>query len=79
LLHNEQKLEKLQQVGFLGFKLHLIVNDRGEIVSFQLTSGNIAEVSMLKVLTKDICGQLYGDKGYILSGLIATQRQETFY
>jgi hypothetical protein len=64
-LHNEQKLEKPTVGGFFDFKLHLIVNDIGEILSFQLTSGNIADVSMLEVLTKDICGKLYGDKGYI--------------
>lgn len=50
---------------FFGFKLHLIVNDRGEIITFQLSQGNVADVSMLEVLTKDILGKLYGDKGYI--------------
>lgn len=50
---------------FFGFKLHLIVNDRGEIISFQLSQGNIADVSMLEVLTRDVFGKLYGDKGYI--------------
>lgn len=50
---------------FFGFKLHLIVNDKGEIISFQLSQGNIADVSMLEVLSKDIFGKLYGDKGYI--------------
>lgn len=52
---------------FFGFKLHLIVNDRGEIIAFQLSQGNIADVSMLEILTKGITGKLYGDKGYISS------------
>jgi len=30
-----------------------------------LSQGNIADVSMLEVLSKDIFGKLYGDKGYI--------------
>lgn len=50
---------------FYGFKLHLIINDKGEILSFLLTSGNVADVSMLEVLSKGIVGKLFGDKGYI--------------
>jgi Transposase DDE domain len=50
---------------FYGFKLHLIVNDRGEILAFQLTPGNISDVSMVETLSKDIYGKLFGDKGYI--------------
>lgn len=50
---------------FYGFKLHLIVNDRGEILSFLLTPGNIADVSVVEELSKGICGKLFGDKGYI--------------
>lgn len=26
---------------FFGFKLHLIINDKGEILSFYLTKGNV--------------------------------------
>jgi len=52
---------------FFGFKLHLIVNDRGEILAFQLSQGNVSDVSMLELLSKDISGKLYGDKGYISS------------
>lgn len=50
---------------FYGFKLHLIINDKGEIISFQLTPGNIADVTMLDTLTTGIWGKLFGDKGYI--------------
>jgi len=50
---------------FYGFKLHLVINDRGEILAFQLTQGNVADVSMVEMLTKDIIGKLFGDKGYI--------------
>lgn len=50
---------------FYGFKLHLIVNDRGEILSFLLTPGNVADVSVLEKLTRGIFGKLFGDKGYI--------------
>ena len=50
---------------FYGFKLHLVINDRGEILAFQLTQGNVADVSMIETLTKGIIGKLFGDKGYI--------------
>ena len=52
---------------FYGFKLHLIINDRGEILAFQLTPGNVSDVSMMETLTKGLWGKLFGDKGYISS------------
>jgi hypothetical protein len=54
---------------FYGFKLHLIINDRGEILSFQLTPGNISDVSIVETLSKGIFGKLFGDKGYVSSKL----------
>ena len=50
---------------FYGFKLHLVVNDKGEILSFLLTPGNVADVSVLEVLSEGIWGKLFADKGYI--------------
>lgn len=52
---------------FYGFKLHLIINRIGEIISFYVTPGNIADNNhdVLDVLTKDIFGKLIGDKGYL--------------
>lgn len=52
---------------FYGFKLHLIINDQGEILSFLLTSGNVADVKVLEKLSKGIEGKLFGDMGYISS------------
>ena len=52
---------------FYGFKLHLIINDRGEILAFQLTPGNVSDVSMMETLSKGLWGKLFGDKGYISS------------
>ena len=52
---------------FYGFKLHLIINDKGGILAFQLTPGNVSDVSMVETLSKDIFGKLFGDKGYISS------------
>jgi hypothetical protein len=52
---------------FYGFKLHLVINDKGEILAFQLTPGNVSDVSMLEKITKNILGKIFGDKGYISS------------
>lgn len=54
---------------FYGFKLHLIINENGEILSFLVTPGNVADVSVLDKLSKGITGKLFGDKGYISSKL----------
>lgn len=50
---------------FYGFKLHLIINEVGEILAFQFTPGNVADISALESLSKGIFGKLFGDKGYI--------------
>ena len=52
---------------FYGFKLHLIINDKGEILSFCLTSGNVddRDESVMDSLTKEIFGKLFADRGYI--------------
>lgn len=54
---------------FYGFKLHLIINEKGEILAFQVTPGNVADVSVVETLSKGIFGKLFGDKGYISSEL----------
>ena len=56
---------------FYGFKLHLVCNDKGELLSFCLTPGNVddRDPQTLKTLTKKLFGKLFGDKGYISSSL----------
>ncbi len=56
---------------FYGFKLHLIINDKGEILSFYLTKGNVDDrnIKVMQSLTEDIFGKLFGDKGYISKAL----------
>lgn len=56
---------------FYGFKLHLIINDKGEILDFILTPGNVDDREPLKNmdLHKRIFGKLFGDKGYISKNL----------
>lgn len=52
---------------FFGLKLHLTVNERGEITSFLLTPGNTPDnnLELMHKLTKRLTGKLYADKGYI--------------
>lgn len=52
---------------FYGFKLHLIINDKGEILDFILTPGNVDDREPLRNMDfhKRIFGKLFGDKGYI--------------
>ena len=52
---------------FFELKLHFIINDKGEILDFVLTPGNVDDRHPLLCsnLLEKIYGKLYGDKGYI--------------
>ena len=52
---------------FFGFKLHLIINDKGEILNFMFTPGNVDDREPLKQgkFLENIKGKLCADKGYI--------------
>ena len=50
---------------FFGFKLHLVVNDCGELLAFYLTPGNVDDRQPVPHLAKSLFGKLFGDKGYI--------------
>jgi hypothetical protein len=50
---------------FYGFKLHLIINDAGEILAYMLTPGNVDDRVPVPELTQNLLGKLFGDKGYI--------------
>lgn len=54
-----------------GFKLHLIVNDRGELLAFKLTPANTDDRQPVPDLTQDLFGKLFGDRGYISQVLFA--------
>lgn len=65
------KVSKSTMGWFYGFKLHLIINDKGEILSFFLTQGNVddRDITVLTNMTKDLFGKLFGDKGYLSKAL----------
>jgi hypothetical protein len=57
---------------FYGFKLHLVVNDRGELLAFQLTPGNVDDRQPVPQLVRGLSGKLFGDKGYLSQKLFTT-------
>jgi hypothetical protein len=54
---------------FFGFKLHLVVNDRGELLACCLTAGNRDDRRPVPKLVKRLFGKLFGDKGYLSQDL----------
>ena len=56
---------------FFGFKLHLICNERGELLNFMIPPGDVDDRKPLeyKAFVEFIYGKLVGDKGYISKNL----------
>lgn len=56
---------------FYGFKLHLVINDKGEIITYQITPGNTDDREPLKdnTFSKKLFGKLIADRGYISKSL----------
>jgi hypothetical protein len=52
---------------FFGFKIHLIINDKGEILSFCFSRANVddRDPQIMSIMTKEVFGKLFGDRGYI--------------
>lgn len=71
--HSNKVFEGLARKGksstgwFYGYKIHLVINNIGEIVSFELTTGNVADNNhdLLKRLLLKLEGICIGDKGYL--------------
>lgn len=77
-IHSHKVFKKLAKRGktsvgwFYGFKLHLVVNERGQLLAFRLTPGNTDDRIPVPRLTKGLVGKLFGDKGYISQKLFET-------
>ncbi|MDD7887977.1 IS982 family transposase [Flavivirga sp. 57AJ16] len=52
---------------FHRFKLHIVINDKGEILNFTITQANVDDRTPLKKKSflNKIFGKLFADKGYI--------------
>lgn len=70
-IHSHKVFQGVAQRGhssvgyFFGFKLHLAINHKGELVSFCLTRGNVDDRHVVDKLTRGLSGLLAADKGYI--------------
>jgi len=61
---------------FFGFKLHLVINDKGELMAFQITTANVDDRKPVANLVKTLIGKLVGDKGYISQKLFTALFQQ---
>jgi hypothetical protein len=54
---------------YFGFKLHLMVNDEGELVAFRVTTAEVNAQVPVGRMARGLWGQLFGDRGYISRAL----------
>jgi hypothetical protein len=50
---------------FFGFKLHLVVNECGELLNIHVTPGNTDDRSVIPNLLADLFGKVFADRGYV--------------
>jgi hypothetical protein len=62
---------------FYGFKLHLVVNELGQLLNVTLTPGNIDDRQPVPNLLSELFGKIFGDRGYV-SQKLAEQLLEDF-
>lgn len=69
-IHQHQVFQDLAARGktsvdwFFGFKLHLVVNDQGELLNIMLTPGNTDDRTPVPKLLQQLFGKVFADKGY---------------
>ena len=61
---------------FYGFKLHVVVNDQGELLACRLTPGNVDDRRPVPQMAQSLFGKLIGDKGYLSQPLVAALLQQ---
>jgi transposase len=80
-IHSHKVFKKVAQRGktsmgwFYGFTLHLVINDRGELLNVLLTPGNVDDRQPVPQLVRKLFGKVFGDKGYISKPLYELLRQ----
>lgn len=50
---------------YFGFKLHILINDKGELMAYKITESTTDDRKVVPELSKGLFGKLVGDKGYI--------------
>ena len=71
VFRDEAKVGWTWEGKFFGFKLHLVVNEYGDVLSFKITKGNVDDREPVMELCENIKGNLYADRGYISKNLAA--------
>ncbi|WP_051035330.1 transposase [Crinalium epipsammum] len=56
---------KVRACWYFNFKLHLIINESGELFSFKVAPANVDDRHPVFNLVKNIYGKLLADIGYI--------------
>jgi len=70
-IHSHKVFAGLAQRGkgsmgwFYGFKLHLVINERGEVLGLTLTPGNTDDRRPVRQLVRHLWGKRFGDRGYL--------------
>ena len=54
---------------FFGLKLHLVMNNHGELIAFKMTKGNRHDSKAADSLLTSLQGLAFDDKGYICKNL----------
>ena len=55
---------------FFGFKLHLLINDKGQLMAFRITPGNKDDRKPLEAMSAALQGKIFADKGYLSQSLL---------
>ena len=63
------KASKSSMGYFYGFKLHAIINHKGEFVALKMTKSNVDDRTPVTGLSKGLTGVMAADKGYIKQNL----------
>lgn len=66
------KWGKILRGNFFGFKLYLIINDKGELMHFNIMSGSTDDRTVVQTLTQGLEGWLFDDKEYLNKKLAQT-------
>jgi len=61
---------------FFGFKLHVIINYKGEFMALKMTKGNVDDRAPVPTLAKGLTGIMAADKGYIKQNLFVELYQQ---
>jgi Transposase DDE domain len=70
-IHSHRVFAGLAQRGkgsmgwFYGFKLHLVINEQGELLGLTLTPGQVDDRRPVRKLVRHLWGKLFGDRGYL--------------